>query len=60
MRECGCEDKGRHKRTCLKHVDKVKIQADEENEKYKGLSMYELYTTAYGKPPHLFYPSFLQ
>ena len=59
MRDCGCEDRGRHKRTCLKHIDKQKISLDKEPESFtEDKSLYELYISGYGKPPHLsWYPN---
>ena len=60
MRECGCEDRGRHKITCLKHIDRkekeivLTIKEDFSN----ANSIEELYFAAYGKPPHIsWYPN---
>lgn len=59
MRNCGCEDRGRHKRTCLKHIDKHNIPIDKEPESFiEDKSLNELYVNAYGKPPSLsWYPN---
>ena len=59
MRECGCEDRGRHKRTCLKHIDKQTIPINKEHENYtKDMSLDELYINVYGKSPSLsWYPN---
>ncbi len=56
MRECGCEDRGRHQRTCIKHIDKQKIPIVNEYEGKTDIN--SLYYAAYGKPPSLsWYPN---
>ena len=58
MRDCGCEDRGRHKRTCLKHIER-KEKEDVPVEEYpQGASLHELYIAGYGKLPYLsWYPN---
>lgn len=60
MRDCGCEDRGRHKRTCLKHIER-KEKEDVSTEKKHledGANLYELYIAGYGEPPYLsWYPN---
>lgn len=59
MRECGCEDRGRHRRTCLKHIEKGTLSIDKKSKKStEGSSLYELCSDSYGTPPHLYwYPN---
>jgi hypothetical protein len=57
LRDCGCEDRGRHKRTCLKHVERKEKGIAPAEEYLQGVSLHELYIAGYGKPPHLsWYP----
>tara|TARA_R110000824_G_scaffold221077_1_gene408206 strand:- start:434 stop:859 length:426 start_codon:yes stop_codon:yes gene_type:complete len=59
LRECGCEDRGRHKRTCLKHTERKGQENTLPEKAYsKEVSMRDLYTAGYGEPPHLsWYPN---
>ena len=58
MRDCGCEDRGRHKRTCLRHIERKEKEIAPAEEYLQGASLYELYIAGYGKPPHLsWYPN---
>ena len=59
MRECGCEDRGRHQRTCIKHVERKKKETVLVAEEFSGNGdINELYIAAYGKPPQLsWYPN---
>jgi len=59
LRDCGCEDRGRHKRTCVKHVERKEQESVLPEIKYpENGDMRELYIAAYGKPMHLsWYPN---
>tara|TARA_R110000824_G_scaffold397369_1_gene600210 strand:- start:1029 stop:1436 length:408 start_codon:yes stop_codon:yes gene_type:complete len=56
LRACGCEDRGRHRRTCIKHIERAgQVSVLSEND---SADFYELYIAGYGKPPHLsWYPN---
>ena len=66
MRNCGCDDRGRHKRTCNVHIErKQKEEADTNGNVYKpyeegddkGEYIYNLFVQGYGKPAHVeWYP----
>ena len=56
MRNCGCADRGRHQRTCVKHTERKDNEIEPMYSKDGNLQ--ELYIQAYGKPPHLsWYPN---
>ena len=59
MRECGCEDRGRHQRTCSRHIERKEKEAIPLEKEYpQGASVDELYNIGYGRPPHLsWYPN---
>ena len=58
MRKCGCDDRGRHKRTCQLHIQRkqeegiVDVQIPYDGEDTDEHLSY-LFVQAYGKPPHL-------
>jgi len=58
VRDCGCEDRGRHKRTCLKHIERKEKGDVPVEECPQGASLHELYIAGYGKPLQLsWYPN---
>jgi len=67
MRNCGCDDRGRHKKTCQVHIQrKEKEEVNAVGNIYKPYKegddpdeyLYHLYIQGYGKPPRLeWYPS---
>ena len=67
MRNCGCDDRGRHKRTCQIHIQrKEKEEVDTDGNVYKPYKegddknehIHNLFIRGYGKPAYVeWYPS---